>query len=310
MLLHVYPGCRVVVDPRIAVAGDTPFEAKVVRVKRRYGRHNHGQTKTNPLVAVVTDEGEEKHFDLSLVTQILNRPRVFPGRPENVFAEATRERSFDYMLVGHKKGTWCGPLKHMVEHVLAQLHQHFPTPVDYNKLEQLFEKQKPGLLVPVMHGMVQVRRKPFEAWVRRNARRLCKTIAQVDDEQTDQNVEWEADMEADLLDLFDLDLDFLDPHQDERLMMNANAGLAEDEDLMPSHLCEFDELDDPIGTIGLTVRASRSLEAAGISTVFQLLDRSAEQLFGIKGIGPETVKQIRELLEKDDLYLLGERQCK
>ena len=199
-MLYVTPGCLVTVDPRIACVGRETYTAKVVQVRDRHEHYNNGEVKARPLVTVVRDDnGEEQNLDALLVIEILSRPHLLAGPPLNIYAEDKRERSYDYMLACGRCGEWVGTLWLIAEHCLSQLHRYLPTPVDRVKLKALFMKQRPGLIESMGHGFLRVRRKPFEAWIRRNATRICKTIEQTDAERTALNTEWERDMEADMM---------------------------------------------------------------------------------------------------------------
>lgn len=70
---------------------------------------------------------------------------------------------------------------------------------------------------------------------------------------------------------------------------------------------ERDEfLDTQVQNLGLPLRTARALASGGMKTVFQLVHKSQKDLLGIKGIGPESVEKIREMLAEEDMHLAGD----
>ncbi len=122
------------------------------------------------------DTGEVSYADQHYVTEIESH-QVSPVRPpKNIY----RQRNF--LLVERiSVGKLSGNLVDLTSHCLAALTIELPRPIDLTRLEELFAKQKPGL-VGYRWGQswwLVVREKPFRAWVRHNAYRFMATVAEM-----------------------------------------------------------------------------------------------------------------------------------
>lgn len=70
------------------------------------------------------------------------------------------------------------------------------------------------------------------------------------------------------------------------------------------------QLEQPIGTLDLSVRAANCLESAGIRTVGELVKNSEEDLMKIRSFGATSLKEIRRKLASLGLALKGEDASK
>lgn len=165
---------------------------KVVWVEKRYGLINDGTLQPAPLLTIVTKEGEEKVFDNSFVTAVIEKAKGF--RHTNIFQEFLKEDPglSKRLSVASQKGVLCGTLQSLTIPFLAQMYISLERPIDDKKLAELFGKQKPGL-VKYDFGIYWVNKKAFGKWVRRNALRICATVVQLRTEETRSNKAFEDD---------------------------------------------------------------------------------------------------------------------
>jgi hypothetical protein len=167
----------------------------VLKVQRRYGHHGNFE-RTAPLLYVKIDGKKEPlYFDQSFVVEVLEHYHG-PQRPaENVFRDTTRSR------VGYwhplRRGIWQGNLIGLVCHVLGNHHAMITHPLDDDKLEKLFAKDRPGYISHDF-GTIVVKAEPFKRWVKRNYSKFLSTTAELDASQTEQNEDDAAWMDDDL----------------------------------------------------------------------------------------------------------------
>jgi len=155
--------------------------AKVIRVQRRYGLVDQGTRHLSPLVTVIDlNTKGERTFDNEYVVRVIERVKKTPA-PRNIFTEGVEEDSgFAFRLsVCSKKGVLCGPLHELAILFLSKInYPPLERGIDQLKLKKLFEKQMPGFL-GFEQGCYTINKKAFGKWIRKNALKVCLTVAQI-----------------------------------------------------------------------------------------------------------------------------------
>ncbi|OGF70733.1 hypothetical protein A2930_01370 [Candidatus Giovannonibacteria bacterium RIFCSPLOWO2_01_FULL_45_34] len=186
-LIQVFAGDVVLVENLPGIGRNLKLEAFVTKVTTRYG--GHGRIQTAPLInAIFTGDEKETHFDNSYITKVISRAQRLPGPPENVVKKVVPEDSGRGIRSKHS-GIWCGPLQTLAEHVLAGLEFHIPHFVHGDKLHDLYQKQRAGL-VKKRHGVYWVRKKVFAKWVRANATKILWTTRELNVNETERNEDY------------------------------------------------------------------------------------------------------------------------
>lgn len=167
---------------------------KVTEVTKRYGLINGGTTQQNPCISLLTAEGDEQYCDVSYVVEVLEKGQLGQCN-KNVFAERWYPEGVELLSVKGKKSILCGSLLSLASFFLSKV-TYIPLerPIDWQKLVELYEKQDaPGYIGRKGEGVYYVRAKAFGKWVKRNAERICMTVAQIRAEQTQLNIESEKE---------------------------------------------------------------------------------------------------------------------
>jgi hypothetical protein len=99
-------------------------------------------------------------------------------RPYNYYSWL---RAGEICQSGKREVLW-GPLGFLAQAELAKLPFSVPRPIHTGRLYELFNKQTPGLMKRTSDGYGEywIRKGPFAKWIRRNANKICKTVAETE----------------------------------------------------------------------------------------------------------------------------------
>ncbi len=202
--IHVIVGDRVEIFIPVC---EVRFQGTVLEVVERFG--TQGGTRMNPLLKVLTEAGEVSYYDVGHVTDVISRAKYVVQQPQNIYAESIiRTRK---MLHAPKRGVLVGSLQSLIEYFLGRLtSRKINRYVDGLRAEQLFYKQRPGLIKVEQVGrlkmkILRVRAKPFQKWVERNVDQLLMTARAMDKLENAQHDAWIEEMHF-------LEQDFLEPN--------------------------------------------------------------------------------------------------
>jgi hypothetical protein len=163
------------------------YQAKVLKVTKRFGRYNDGKDPTSPLLKVHwINEPKQNHptFDQRFVTRVIERSKVC-ALPYNMYREICQGGNGSIRVT---KATWEGNLEELVMFALSKLPPSIAIeqPIDELKITWLFINNPLGLIKNNLFYCT-VNRKRFMNWVKKNYRRLLKTTKEMDREQTAMN---------------------------------------------------------------------------------------------------------------------------
>lgn len=124
------------------------------------------------ILSYINDDGEESYINVSHVVKIISASKIIPKRI-NYF----RERS--EVIRGEEKylsrgSNYVGPLRSIISLCLAKLSTEVSGPIDYDKLKELFDKSRPGLVkchnvdYPFDIALPIVNKKKIQKWVAKN----------------------------------------------------------------------------------------------------------------------------------------------
>lgn len=65
-------------------------------------------------------------------------------------------------------------------------------------------------------------------------------------------------------------------------------------------------LGDSVASLDLSVRARKTCNRLGVCTVSELVEKTAQDILGVRNAGMTTVNEIREKLRKSGYFLMGE----
>jgi len=197
----------------------TPKEhiATVTEVEQRYGCINGGRDKQNPLIYYTPSRLDElaAACDAVFVEEILERAPV-SARPENIYRDA---KEVKIRLARRVRGYLVGDLLGCVAFCLGKLDLRLTTPLHPFRAHNLYYRSRRGLIgsaIPTAQfgeGTIIVREKPFSKWVKDNATRLVYHRAELDAEETQQNMEYEEAYCKEIED--DMDKRYPDAPEDE-----------------------------------------------------------------------------------------------
>lgn len=187
---------------------EPPQLVRVISVKERLTRYNHGRIPGSPLVTAVPIDadgnvtGEQVRFDNGYVVEMVRMaPYRSPRQRRNIFAERPVHSA---IVMTSQRNVWFGPLGSLVQRVFQSMWwADLRYPVNHERLEELFWKTTPGLVESVRGQYIRVHRKPFEKWVRKNAHRLICTKAEETRIETEHQTNWEVDAERAIVDDID-----------------------------------------------------------------------------------------------------------
>ena len=160
------------------------------------------------------ETGEERSCCASLVSRVISRAphSTVPNRFRDNWLlfldknDPDREPREGTGALLFKRGILFGTLEGLVSYCLAKLPFALENPIHAKRTLELFNKQRPGLILLNFHCVYTVNEKVFMAWVRANATRLCATRQEANAQQR----EWDADREADYY--ADLDAEWEQEH--------------------------------------------------------------------------------------------------
>lgn len=197
-LLHVSVGDVVEVTFNHGANRD-PRRAKILKITRRYGRHNDGRDQMSPLIEVTWLDPERKNghstFDQSFITKMVERTKVSPAA-YNMYRDAQKSRESPVIMGGSE---WSGSIDSLAALSLSKLPNHIivERPIDFNKVMLLYKKNPMGLLRGNGCWFV-VNHKRFSKWVFKNYTKFLRTVKEIDAEMTQRNRDNEADYAIDM----------------------------------------------------------------------------------------------------------------
>jgi hypothetical protein len=149
-------------------------------VTPRYGRI------ATDLIEIQDASGQTTSYGSSLVTRVISRsPR--PAAPVNIFQADHRQITDpkDFRASIHRQGgLMAGLLMDLIKFELGAMPgRTLDRPLDTDRAEEMVRRARPGI-IRLSHPdadflAATVRRKPFQAWVRRHAERLMCTVVEL-----------------------------------------------------------------------------------------------------------------------------------
>jgi hypothetical protein len=143
----------------------------------------HGRRQQEPsdyaYRAFVTGQfGSVRHDQITGIIRRYNGPRRQPTCPFSDFCSDTPTE-----VISEQRGVWCGSLWLLILRALVDvpLPAHMDQLVEPDQSQELYSNQRAGFLRSETDcgvTIIYVRAKPFRKWVKRNATRLCQTIAE------------------------------------------------------------------------------------------------------------------------------------
>jgi len=151
---------------------DRIMTVTVLTVTKRFG-------DLGDLISYLNGEnGEERFCDASFVTKV--SLRATQTSLPNLFRDNQRRFPDQIDPVRTERGVLVGTLEGLVSYCLAKLPIALENPVHEERMTALYKKQRPGQIMVNWGSVYTVHEKPFMAWVRANATKICATRQEAD----------------------------------------------------------------------------------------------------------------------------------
>lgn len=149
---------------------------------------------------------KDKMFNCCFITEVLESDGRIDRKPT-----LYKPDEYPKEILTTKRNHYCGTLSRMTAHVLGGIHVQADRPIDFEKLQNLFYKQKPGLIGTVGFGNIVryplVRKGPFKKWVSKNYNKFLSTKkefnASVRERQRIEEEDYFKDLEHEMMDDFE-----------------------------------------------------------------------------------------------------------
>ena len=136
---------------------------RIIKVKQVVITHDNSY-----IIRYDDDKGEESGINCSWVTEVISHGTTTP-KPINYF-DGNQEDTY----LHYKRTMYCGSLISIVRNCMAKLPYRITRPIDWKKIEALFEKTRPGYVGGMKFGIGDhvgypiIKKKKIQQWVAKN----------------------------------------------------------------------------------------------------------------------------------------------